>query len=354
MDTCEPERVAVQKPYVTIGMLARRSIHRTGRLACKSVYCVLRGWSGGYRGRRGCAIRVAGHARDEVDVIWTIRFQISRVKRGDIRVFRVDRGMAIGAGLFCIQAHFSPLLKVAGSALQSLVYRALQVTAVIGPWLVAFFAQLGSIFYGDVCLGGRVIKRQFFEGFAGRVMTGFAFDGLPGRCVFVHYLPGACLIHRLHEVADVVGHRLERCVALNTFIRKQFFGIMYLIGEYICRTGGMQRIRPTLVFLLMTNGAICTCHMRIRGSCRTWRDGSIRRGTSCRRRKRSGRRGSGVLVGGTEVVGTAVGAGVADVAQADTKTQTSTELNIRKITFFVFILEHSPLILKGSEIFDSQ
>lgn len=67
-----------------------------------------------------------------------------------------------------------------------------------------------------------------------------------------------------------------------------------------------------------------------------------------------GEGGAGVLVGGTEVVGTAVGAGVADVAQADTKTQTSTELNIRKITFFVFILEHSPLILKGSEIFDSQ
>ncbi len=47
--------------------------------------------------------------------------------------------------------------------------------------------------------------------------------------------------------------------------------------------------------------------------------------------------GTGVLVDGTAVVGTAVGVGVAGAAQADTKKLTSTQLNISHITFFAFI-----------------
>ncbi len=163
---------------------------------------------------------MAGRARNKVNVVRAVGGLKGCVQLGDIRVVRVNLGVTVGAGLFWIQAHFSPLLKVAGSALQALMYRAFQVTAVVGPWLVAFFAQLGCIFYGYVCLGSRVIKRQFFGGFAGRIVTSFALDGLPGRYVLVHYLPGTFLIHRLDEVADVVGRCLEGCVALNTFIRQ--------------------------------------------------------------------------------------------------------------------------------------
>jgi len=99
---------------------------------------------------------MTGFACNEVKVIWTVGGFKGGVQFGDIRVIQVDLGMAVSAGLFCIQTHFSPLLKVAGNALQSLVYRALQVAAVVGPWLVAFSAQLGSIFYGYVCLGRRL------------------------------------------------------------------------------------------------------------------------------------------------------------------------------------------------------
>ena len=83
---------------------------------------------------------MAGSTTDEVDIVRAVERQIGGIQLGHIRMLGIYSRVTSGAGLLGVQAHRGALLEVAGGAFKTLVNRPFQITAVIGAWLVAFFA----------------------------------------------------------------------------------------------------------------------------------------------------------------------------------------------------------------------